>query len=473
MIKIILIIIIIIVLIKIFSIYFEKSDPFINITNPFVDGLSQFQLGADVPDSSAILDGSDLPPQKPYNPFNPANNQIAQSDNPNYTYYPDDNYNDNYNDLDSLDNFIQDPKSSKVLNKINKLSSNQIVPNTKSSKFDQDMQIIRELKNKKQMQKNLSDKKNSKVKNQNQNQNQNKIPCKKLNKFFVQTQFSDSYRDVLTAFNYICPDQKILFNLQTLPVVTTNYQLNRDAPFVFIKLVTQFINKVNKEIKSMPESYEIVNNFNNYMPLTSQLKKYTENKGINKFYKDIGVDYNLYADTPPNSPIELIKIIKASREYTDAETKYVITFVIKKILKSVSDQLQITVHFVTKNDPLEGYNLFDGEPPAQAINSTQQVAIEFVFIDGYFTNDFDVDYDCVGTDNNCKKFSNIDGDDKYYSFDALGTEFLTSDYEVIKQFNKKNREHEIEMNNFNINVPYPIYENPHEAKTPKFPRESF
>ena len=468
MIKIILIIIIIIVLIKIFSIYFEKSDPFINITNPFVDGLSQFQLGADVPDSSAILDGSDLPPQKPYNPFNPANNQIAQSDNPNYTYYPDDNYNDNYNDLDSLDNFIQDNKSSKVLNKLNKLS-NQIVPNTKSSKFDQDMQIIRELKNKKQMQKNLSDKKNYKVKNQNQN----KIPCKKLNKFFVQTQFSDSYRDVLTAFNYICPDQKILFNLQTLPVVTTNYQLSRDTPFVFIKLVTQFINKVNKEIKSMPESYEIVNNFNNYMPLTSQLKKYTENKGINKFYKDIGVDYNLYADTPPNSPIELIKIIKASREYTDAETKYVITFVIKKILKSVSDQLQITVHYVTKNDPLEGYNLFDGEPPAQSINSTQQVAIEFVFIDGYYTNDFDVDYDCVGTDNNCKKFSNIDGDDKYYSFDALGTEFLTSDYELIKQFNKKNREHEIEMNNFNINVPYPVYENPHEAKTPKFPRESF
>jgi hypothetical protein len=208
------------------------------------------------------------------------------------------------------------------------------------------------------------------------------------------------------------------------------------------------------------------------MPLTSQLKKYTENKGINKFYKDIGVDYNLYADTPPNSPVELIKIIKASREYTDAETKYVITFVIKKILKSVSDQLQITVHFVTKNDPLEGYNMFNGEPPAQSINSTQQVAIEFVFIDGYYTNDFDVDYDCVGTDNNCKKFSSIDGDDKYYSFDALGTEFLTSDYEVIKQFNKKNREHEIEMNNFNINVPYPIYENPHEAKTPKFPRQS-
>ena len=433
----------IVILIKIFNIYFDVPDTFINITNPFVDGLSQFQLGSDVPDVVSTLDGSDLPPQKPYDPFNPSNNLIPQTDNPDFSYYPDKNLN--------IDN-LNKKNSSDVLNKINKLSN--IIPITKPQKIDQDIQMVKDLKNKK-----------SKIKN--------KIPCKKLNKFFVQSQFSDSYRDVLTVFNYICPDQKIIFNLQSLPVVTTKYKLNRDTPFIFIKLITQFINKVNKEIKSLPESYEIVNNYNNYMPLTSQLKKYTENKGINKFYKDIGVDYNLYADTPPNSPIELIKIIFVRREYTDAETKYVITFVIKKILKSINDQLQITVHFVTKNDPLEGYNLFDGTPPTQTINSTQEVAIEFIFIDGYYTDDFDVDYDCMEPNNNCKKYSNIDGDDKYYSFDALGTDFLLSDYEIIKQFNKKNREHEIEMNNFNINVPYPIYENPNKSHPPNFPKETW
>ena len=276
---------------------------------------------------------------------------------------------------------------------------------------------------------------------------------------------------MLTVFNNICPDQKLLFNSQSLPVTTTKYQLNKNTPFIFFKLVEQFISQVNREIKSLDESYSIVNNFNNYMPMTSQLKKYTENKGINKFYKDIGVDYNLYPDTPPNSPIELIKIISAQREFTEAETKYIITFVVKKILKSIDEQLQITVHFVTKNDPLEGYNLFDGTPLTQSINSTQQIAIEFIFVDGFYTNDFDVDYDCMGTDNKCKSVSNIDGDDKYYSFDALGTNMLLSDYEIIKEFNKKNREHELEMNNFNINVPYPIYENPHNAfkSQPNFP----
>lgn len=438
MIKIILVLLIFLVIFNIYTTYYDKSDQFINITNPFVDGLSQYQLGANIPDSNAILDGSDLPPEKPYDPFNPSNNLIPQTDNVDFTYYPDHN-------LDKI-------KSMKTLNKINKMSNQHIQKqNTQKSKFDQDVNIINQMRSK-------------------SSSTKNKIPCKKLNKFFIQTQFSDSYRDVLTVFNNICPDQKILFNLQSLPVVTTQYQLNRETPFVFIKIVTQFINQVNKEIKKLPESYEIVNNYNNYMPLTSQLKKYTENKGINKFYKDIGVDYNLYADTPPNAPVELIKIISATREYTDAETKYIITFVIKKILKSISDQLKITVHFVTKNNPLEGYDLFNGEPPVESINSTQQVAIEFIFIDGYFTNDFDVDYDCVGGDNSCKKYSNIDWDNKYYSFDALGTNFMMSDYEIIKQFNKKNREHEIEMNNFNINVPYPVYENPSNSKYPPFPK---
>ena len=460
MIKIIFILLIIVVIYKIYSNnqikskYDIDSDTFINITNPFVDGLSQFQLGADIADSVSNLDGSDLPPQRPYNPFNPANNLIPQTDNPNYTYYPDANLqmlkkkHDNSKIISQIDKMSKsNPKSNPNSNPNSNQNSNQNSKINPKSKIDRDVQLVNQIKSKPNL----------------------KIPCKKLNKFFMQTQFSDSYRDTLTVFNSICPDQKILFNLQSLPVTTTKYQLNKNTPFIFIKLVSQFITRVNKEIKQMPDSYEIVNNFNNYMPLTSQLKKYTENKGINKFYKDIGVDYNLYADTPPNSPIELIKIITVTREYTDAETKYIITFVIKKILKSVNDQLQITVHFVTKNDPLEGYNLFDGKPPVESINTSQQVAIEFVFTDGIYTDDFNVDYECGGTDGTCKKNTSINWDDNYYSFDALGTNSFIPDYEIIKEFNKKNREHELEMNNFNINVPYPIYENPAKAKRPEFP----
>jgi hypothetical protein len=403
MLNIILILLIFIIIYKIYN--QTDKEPYINITNPFVQGLSQYQLGNDMVDKVSYMDQSDLPS---------TNNNI--------------------------------------INRINKLSNNHDIINNINNKCNS---LMTGKLQKKQSIKHhappLNILKKDKV-------NVNTIPCKKLNKFFIASQFNDAYRDVLTAFFSICPDQKSFFNSQTLPVITTMYKMDINTPFEFIKLTTQFVNKLNKEISTLPDSVEIINNYNNYLPLTSQMSKYVKDKGINKFYKDIGVDYNLYADTPPNSPVELIKLIKLTREYTEAETKYVITMVLKKILKSVNDQIQITVHFITKNDPLEGYNLFNGSPDVQTINTTKNIAIEFIFVDGFYTNDFDVDYDCMDTQTN-KKVSNIDGDDNYYSFDALGKNNLLSDNEIIKEFNKKLKQHDIEMNNFNINVPYPVYDN--------------
>mgnify|MGYP001311585077 CR=1 FL=1 len=412
MIDIILIILLIFVFYKIYCLVNNKNEPFINITNPFVDGLSQFQLGKNLAPDESILNNFDLPNLE----TNPANNVLNKNLN------------------------------NEKINKINKLSKLNKLNN--DNKLQKDINIINELRNKKQ-QKNL-------------------LPCKKLNKFFVQTQFNDAYRDVLTAFNDICPDQKQIFNLQSLPVTTTYYDLNKKTPpFIFIKLITQFINSLNKNIKKLPESVEIVNDYNNYLPLTSQLEKYVANKGINKFYKEIGVDYNLYADTPPNSPVELIKIISVRREFTDAETKYIATFVVKKILKSVSDQIQITVNFVTKNDPLEGYDLFNGQPESQNINTSKQVVIEFIFIDGFYTNDFNVDYDCLESPGD-KTVSQIGSNSEYMSYYDLGKDNMLNEYEIAKRFNKINREHELEMNNFNINVPYPVYESKYDALKNEF-----
>jgi hypothetical protein len=272
-----------------------------------------------------------------------------------------------------------------------------------------------------------------------------------LNKSFVSTQFNDAYRDVMTAINVLCPDLKIIFNLQTLPVTTTLYDTNKRLPRVVIDLITDFITKLNDTLIKLPETSDIINDYNNYLPLTAQLAKYTKNKGINKFYQDIGVDYNLYADTPENSIVQLIHITQARREFTEAETRYIITIVIKKSIKSVVDQMKLSINFVIKNDTMEG----NGSMPIP-VTRGKKVAIEFVFIDGYYTNDFNVDYECVSGSNTNKKEINNDGDDEYYPFNELGTSNLTSDHDIITSFNKKQREHEIQMNNFSENVPYPV-----------------
>ena len=69
MLKAILIILIVIVIFKIYTTYNENNlktnqvrENFdFNINNPFVDGLSQFQLGNNVPDQGSILDPDTLP----------------------------------------------------------------------------------------------------------------------------------------------------------------------------------------------------------------------------------------------------------------------------------------------------------------------------------------------------------------------------------------------------------------------------
>lgn len=407
-IKIILIVIIVMVVIQIvitskpLNNTENQNEHYINITNPFVSGLSQAQLGADMPDSSQILGPDTIP-------------------------------------VSNSNNVITSPDILRTLNYYDQ--------ELYKKDLNTDIELIKSLKNGKKKGKRPKPK--------------SIIPCKKLNKFFVESQFNDAYRDILTAFNYICPDQKAIFNLQTLPVTTTVYNpksTNPYPPFEFIKLVTQFINKLNSQIKELPENAEIINNYNNYLPLTSQANKYVQDKGINKFYKEIGVDYNLYADTPPNSPVELIDIVGMTREYTEAQTRYVISFVIKKILKSVDDQLKITVKFVTINDPGECVNMWTKDcsiTQPQGINTLEKVAIEYIFTDGFYTNNFNYDYDCAAQPS--KKVSNIDGDDNYYSFSSLGECNIMQDHEIIKEFNKKQREHDLEMLNFNVNVPYPVY----------------
>ena len=268
----------------------------------------------------------------------------------------------------------------------------------------------------------------------------------------------------MTALNLICPNQKQLFNIQVLPVITTLYDPNKEPPLEVFKLVIQFIKQLNIEIKNLPDSQEIINDYNNYLPLTSQKTEYVKNKGINQFYNEIGVDFNLYADTPINAPVELIKILEIKQEFTEAETKYVISFVIKKILKSVEEQMKITVHFILQNNPLEGENLFT---TVQNTSFTRSVAVEYIFIDGYFTNKFDVNFECYGKDNN--KINTPYSDyGNYYNFTDLGKNSMMADNQIITELNKKYREHELEMDNMGVNIPYPIYQNPEFAKKPQW-----
>ena len=278
---------------------------------------------------------------------------------------------------------------------------------------------------------------------------------KKINSYFIASKFNNDYRDVQTAFNTISPNQKKLFNIQELPVRTTQYKNN--YPIEVYKLVVKFINNLNIVIDKLPNNAEIINDYNNYLPMTSQAQSYYKNKGINGFYNNIGIDFNLYPDTPINAPVELINFIDIEKQFTINETKYIISFVLRKKLKSVSDQIKITVHFIMRNN--------SNNINSENVNSNQPVAIEYIFVDGIFTNKFNSPFDAYGKDSNKK---NTPFNDDFYNFDELGKNNLMSDNEIITELNKKFKEHSIDMSNFAINVPYPIYQNPQFSKEPEF-----
>ena len=79
--------------------------------------------------------------------------------------------------------------------------------------------------------------------------------------------------------------------------------------------------------------------------------------------------------------------------------------------------------------------MFEKCTSPQDINSYQKVAIEFIFIDGFYTSDVN-----------------------YYSYSELGKDNMLDRQQIIKEFNAKLRQHEVEKNNFDINVPYPVYQ---------------
>jgi len=269
-----------------------------------------------------------------------------------------------------------------------------------------------------------------------------------LNKNFINNSYNDQYRDLLTAINILAPEQKPIFNLQQLPVQSSKININ-NLPNNISFMINKFIENLNKIISNLPQSNEVINNYNNYLPNHNvDLSK----KGINKFYKDIGVDYNLYPDTPKNSTVSLIQILNISTEKTEAEIKYITSFVIKKNLSSVSDQMKLTVHFVCKLDPFEADNLFNNNN----FNNNEElakkyIALEYVFVDGFFSN--------LNINNSIESHNlNDNANSDFYDFNSLKTSNLTSQLDIQKEFNKKIKEHQQENDNRTKNILYPIFE---------------
>lgn len=240
---------------------------------------------------------------------------------------------------------------------------------------------------------------------------------------FIEAQFHNDYRDTITAFNNIAPNQKQIFNEGNIPVIYTNPPLKEVK-----KMIKDFICEVNKNVISSVPDY-LSNNSGWDEPLPQKRIKF----GWEKQMEALGLPTNLYPDPAKKERIRLIAIDHVEKYETEDEIKYVVYIYIQK--KNVKDQLIVKVSFVmSKRLVNQDRKFFDNKFKPDE----EHIIIEEIFILGYMT------YDSTNRSN--KK------PDDFYNFDRLEDQEMLDQKIIMKELLKKHRERTTEMKNFNANL---------------------
>lgn len=154
-------------------------------------------------------------------------------------------------------------------------------------------------------------------------------------KNFVPAKYHQDYIDVITAFNNLSPNQRQVFNINNVPCkVSKNVDLDKVE-----KIISDFINNVNNEIKEHVPSVRSVNSgWDENLPEPQIMS------GFEKVQKQLGLPISLYNKPIMKTNIKFISYAGVVKYETENEIKYTCEIVISK--GKVKDDLVIQVSFV-------------------------------------------------------------------------------------------------------------------------------
>jgi len=241
----------------------------------------------------------------------------------------------------------------------------------------------------------------------------------KLNPNYLDIQFHNDYRDVITAINNLVPEKRQRFNLANIPL---NYSEPRSEE---VKLmVNDFITVLNENLKTFSG---VLNQSSGWDEPLVQAKP---ESGWNKVQKSLGLATSLYNEPAAKSLVKLVAINKVQKYETDDEVKYAINLVIQKL--NSEDQMVLKGSFVQDKRPLNDENNF-----FLSKNIEMRVILEDIFVTGYLSND--------GVDTR----QQYDHDkEKFYEYDNLEQNNMTDPKYILKMLDKKYMQRSNEMNNF-------------------------
>jgi hypothetical protein len=241
--------------------------------------------------------------------------------------------------------------------------------------------------------------------------------------YFVEMQFHNDYKDVITAFDIICESGRPIFNRSSEPVKFTPLE-NKQGD----QMVELFINQLNTVMKDkIKDIFSMENGWQNIQENPSV------ESGWEKQMKKLGVPSNIYDKGTKKAVIRLIKIDKVDMFETDSQIKYDIYCIIQK--DGSYDQMIIKIGFVMdRNDMNEDRNFFNDDKTVDL-----NVHVESIFVVGYMTNH------SYGSQN-----KNVRQD--FYTFENIEKNGIMDDAEVIKQLKKKYLDYQIESNGLTVQM---------------------
>lgn len=249
------------------------------------------------------------------------------------------------------------------------------------------------------------------------NQNEKVLP------YFVEMQFHNDYKDVITAFDIMVETGRQIFNRSNLPVSVK--ELN---PSDSGKMADVFITQLNGVIAKR---------INDFADVENGWKNIQENKqvesGWEKQMKQLGLPDNLYDKGAKKALIKLIRIDKFVLSTTDSQTRYDIFMIIQK--ENSYDQMVIKVSFVTDREDMNTDRNFFKDDMTVDLN----VHIEDIFVIGFMTNH------SYGS-------QNVSMRQDFYTFDNVEKDGMMDQEEIIKQLKKKYMQYQIESNGLTIQM---------------------
>jgi hypothetical protein len=241
--------------------------------------------------------------------------------------------------------------------------------------------------------------------------------------FFVDIRIHNDYRDILTSFDNVAPDQRPYFNRSMLPVRQAQIE-----PISVKPMVKEFIKRINEDIK-----------VNVYEQVTSQTgwDEYAEERkpkidGWGKQMKQLGLPESLWDHPACKNKLRLIKIDAVEKFITEEQINIIIHMIVQK--KNVDDQMIIRVSYIMDNVDINAERNFNKDNVAPEYN----IRIEQIYVIGYLT-----DYRYGDTNTNRKDF---------YEFVNIEKDDMIDQDLIIKTLKEKYKQLQVESDGFNISI---------------------